>query len=308
MIRSGRIRSAFLTSARWVISPRPSILAGRVSRRVLDRHDALVGRNEAREDVQQRGLAAAGAARDQDVELGAHHGVEQLGHLVGQRAQADQVLDLQRVHREPANREQRAVDGRGRDDGVDARAVRQARVDHRARFVDAATHARHHLVDHAQQVGVVEEGHVGQLELAAPLHVDVARGVDEDVGDGGVGQQRLKRPVAEHLVLDVRDQAAPLRLVHRMVAFLDDPLHQLRQLAPDLFGRHVLEAAEFHTIDQCLVDLQRQLLVGGRHRARAGRAAGGVATAVDTMDGGAVGARHALGQGFAGLAEELFSQ
>jgi hypothetical protein len=33
-----------------------------------------------------------------------------------------------------------------------------------------------------------------------------------------------------------------------------------------------------------------------------------VATAVDTMDGGAVGARHALGQGFAGLAEELFSQ
>ena len=32
-IRSGRIRSAFFTSSRWVISPFPSTLAGRVSRR-----------------------------------------------------------------------------------------------------------------------------------------------------------------------------------------------------------------------------------------------------------------------------------
>jgi hypothetical protein len=38
--------------------------------RVLDGDDALVVRDERRQDVQQRRLAGAGAARDQDVELG----------------------------------------------------------------------------------------------------------------------------------------------------------------------------------------------------------------------------------------------
>ena len=33
MMRSGRMRSAFLTSERWVTSPLPSMLGGRVSRR-----------------------------------------------------------------------------------------------------------------------------------------------------------------------------------------------------------------------------------------------------------------------------------
>ena len=62
-------------------SPWPSMFAGRDSSRddvllvelelgrVLDRDDPLVVGDEAREHVQQRRLAGAGAAGDQDVEL-----------------------------------------------------------------------------------------------------------------------------------------------------------------------------------------------------------------------------------------------
>ena len=77
-IRSGRIRSALRSRSRIVTSPLPSTLAGRLSSRttwrllqaqlgrVLDRHHPLAGRDEAGERVEQRRLARAGAAADQD--------------------------------------------------------------------------------------------------------------------------------------------------------------------------------------------------------------------------------------------------
>ena len=47
--------------------------------RVLDRDDALVVRDGRREHVQRRRLTGAGAAGDEDVELAAHAGLEELG-------------------------------------------------------------------------------------------------------------------------------------------------------------------------------------------------------------------------------------
>ncbi len=46
---------------------------------ILDGDDALVVGNEAREGVQQRRLAGARTARDEDVQLGAHAALEELG-------------------------------------------------------------------------------------------------------------------------------------------------------------------------------------------------------------------------------------
>ena len=80
MMRSGRMRSALRTRSRWVISPRPSRLAGRVSRRttcgccncssaasstVTTRSPAI---DQPRHRVHQRRLAGAGAARDDHVQ------------------------------------------------------------------------------------------------------------------------------------------------------------------------------------------------------------------------------------------------
>ena len=98
--------------------------------RVLDRHDALVARDEAREDVQHRRLARARAARDEDVEMAGNARGQQLGRFCRDRALLDEMVDLQRVAGELSNGERRAVDGERRDDRVDAGAVSEAGVDH----------------------------------------------------------------------------------------------------------------------------------------------------------------------------------
>src|SRR5215217_2235337 len=93
MTRSGRMRRQFLTRSRWLISPLPSTLLGRV----LDRDDPLVGGDVAGEAVEQRRLAGAGAAGDQDVGPGLHGGRQEVHDGRREGAVADQVFQLHRL-------------------------------------------------------------------------------------------------------------------------------------------------------------------------------------------------------------------
>ena len=145
MMRSGRMRRALRTRSRIVIVA----LALDVGRARLQRHDvrllqlqlggvldgddALVVRDERRQDVQQRRLARAGAAGDDDVQacLARRRCRKSTisGVAVPKRIRSSTVngvaANLRMVRR-------RAVQRRRRDDGVDARAVRQPGVHHRA--------------------------------------------------------------------------------------------------------------------------------------------------------------------------------
>ena len=108
-MRSGRMRSELRTRSRMVISPLPSMFGGRALEpdhvlllelqldRVLDGDDALSLGDERGQHVEQRRLAGAGAAGDDDVQPRLDAGLEQLGHLGDQGAEADQVVDLERV-------------------------------------------------------------------------------------------------------------------------------------------------------------------------------------------------------------------
>ena len=60
--------------------------------RVLDGDDPLGGRDVGREDVEQRRLARAGAAGDQDVEPRLHRRLEELEHRLGEGLEPQQVL------------------------------------------------------------------------------------------------------------------------------------------------------------------------------------------------------------------------
>ena len=208
MMRSGRMRSAFLTSSRWRISP----LALDVGRarfhaadmrllqlqfgRVLDGDEALLVGDERRERVEHRGLARAGAARDDRRDARVDGGGEHLAHRRPQRADVDQLFQVVRLLGEFADRDQRPVDRDRPHRDVDARAVEQARVAQRLRFVDAPSDRRDDLVDDAQQVLLVLEAHRRRLEHAVALDVDALVAVDQDVVDGRVLQQRLDRPEA----------------------------------------------------------------------------------------------------------------
>ena len=172
MIRSGRMRSALRTRSRIVTSPSPSMFGGRrlqaqrrgagcscssaASSIVTMRSSSGMSR---RQRVQQRRLAGAGAAGDQDVEPRLDHrgrgtrpvsGVSVPRRDEVARADSGSAANLRIVSSGPVERQRR-------DDRVDAAAVGQAGVDHRRGLVDAPADLGDDLVDDAPQVRLVAE-------------------------------------------------------------------------------------------------------------------------------------------------------
>ena len=198
-----------------------------------------------------------------DVEPRAHRRLEEVQHRLRHRVPLDEVLRAEAVGPEPANRQRRPVEGERRDDRVDTGAVGQARVHHRARFVDAPADGAHDALDDLQQVLVVLEDRVALFEPAFALDVDPVVTVDEDVGDGRVAQEGLERPEAEQLVEDVGDERLALEEAERRrVGLLFEHAHdQPADLGLRVFAVHSRQALEVEPVEQVLVDLALDLLV-----------------------------------------------
>ena len=114
---------------------------------VFDGDDAVGVGNVSREHIQQSRLAGAGSAGDQNVQPAFHHGREQFQHRLGEGLVLDHLARGDRLASETADREAGAIDGQRRNDGVDARSVGQAGIDHRRRFIDAAADAGDDALD-----------------------------------------------------------------------------------------------------------------------------------------------------------------
>ena len=224
--------------------------------RVLDGHDALVLGHVARQTVEQRGLARAGTAGDEHVELRPDDAFHELGHLGGQRVEADQVGHFQRVLGKLTNGERRPVDGQGRDDRVDARAVQQAGVAQGLGFVDAAADHGHDAVDDLAQVVVVLEPGRGQLQQARALHVDLIVTVDQDIVHRGVLDEGFQRSQADDLVLYLGQHALALGHVQRRVLeFLpEQPLGHLGDLGAHLGIGQLVQQRQVDHVDETAVD------------------------------------------------------
>ena len=102
--------------------------------RILAGDDALVEVDVAGQAVEQRRLAGAGAAGDDDVAADAADDLQDLGAFRRDGAELDELVERQLVLLELADGERRAVDGERRRDDVDARAVGKAGVADRARI------------------------------------------------------------------------------------------------------------------------------------------------------------------------------
>ena len=105
-----------------------------------------------------------------------------------------QVVDAELASRELADGEARARERQRRDDGVDARAVLEARVDHRRRLVDAAAERRDDALDGRAQRVLRGEARAGELEPPAALDVDGGAVDDHDFGDGRIGEESSSGP------------------------------------------------------------------------------------------------------------------
>ena len=174
---------------------------------------------------------------------------------------ANQVLGAQALLREAPYGQGRAVDGERGDDGVDARAVLEPRVHHGAGLVDAPPDSRDDAVYHAEDVCVVLEMDRHALQLPAALDIDGLAAVDQDVGDGGIGQQGLERPEAQDLVLDLLDDALARRGVQGRGFLVHEPVRDLADLA---FGLLLLDAGderEVHDLEEPRVDAVLPLLL-----------------------------------------------
>ena len=163
-----------------------------------------------------------------------HAALEHVDELGRERAQVDEVAGGQRVGRELADGQDRALQRERRHDHVHARAVGQAGVHHRRGFVDAAADGRDDALDHAHQVAVVGEPCVGLVQHAGALDEHLVVAVHHHLGDRVVAQERIDRPVAEHLVDHVLDD--PLALLGgdplgaAVQLDLDDGLHAAPEL------------------------------------------------------------------------------
>ena len=253
------------------LEPRDVLLVQLELGRVLDRDDALALGDEGRQHVQQRRLAGAGAAADQHVQPRADAVLEELEHRPRHRPDGHQVFGLQPLGRKTANRQQRAVDRQRRDDRVHAGAVRQPRVDHRRAVVHAAADAADDAVDDAHQVLVVLERRRQPLELALALDVDVLVGVDQDVADRRVAQQRLERPETEDFVDDVGEERLALGHAERHALFGD----QLEQQRPDFrFRSRAIrrrQRLEVQPVEQFPVYVRLHVEIPGRGASGRGR-------------------------------------
>ena len=156
-----------------------------------------------------------------------------------------------------------------RRDHVDARAVGQAGVADRARFVDAPADLADDALADVEELLVVAEADAGLLDLAVDLDVDVLGAVDHDVGDVVARQQRLERTVAQHVVADVLEQFFLLGDRHREILDRDDVVDDVA----DFLARAVrLELGELRQVDR--VDQRRKDLRSWcRSRFRCARAA-----------------------------------
>ena len=184
---------------------------------------------------------------------------EEIEHRLGHRLQRHQIVGLQPLGRESANREQRTVHRERRDDRVDARSVRQARVHHRRAVVHAAADGRHDAVDDAHQVLVVLERRGHALQLAAALDEDVLVGVDQDVTDGRVVQQRLDRAEPEHVVQQLDEKHFALAEAERDVFFGEQLAEQRADFALSARAVGLRQRFEIQPVEQLLVDVRLEL-------------------------------------------------
>src|SRR5208282_5457489 len=230
---------------------------------VFDGDDALGIRNVSGEDVENGGFAGAGASGNDHIEAALDHGREQFQHGFGQGFVVEHVARGDGIAAKAANRETGAIERQRRNDGVDARAILQAGIDHGRRFIDAAADARHDAVDDLHEVLVVFERQAGDFELASALDVDAVEAVDENVGNGGIFEQRFEWAQAKNFVEDLARQLLALGKAKRNRLAVDRTANEDENFLARRISSGAAEFFEIEAIENLAMQVRLNLLVLG---------------------------------------------
>ncbi|EDT06519.1 hypothetical protein BgramDRAFT_6703 [Paraburkholderia graminis C4D1M] len=244
-------------AARTAFEPHHMWMVQRQFGRVLDRHDTLRLGDVKGERVEQRRLARTRSARHQHIAARHDRGFEQRADFGAIGAVAEQIVGTQRVLAKLADRHDRPVDRQRLDHHVDASAVRQARIDHRIRFVQTPADRRENAPHDAQQMRVVGEAHRYLREDAVARHVHVVIAVDQDVFDGRIVEQILDRSETRELFGQRVGNRAHLGLVDRHAP---QPHEAVHLQIDELIDRVARPAAELRAE---FLDTREQMFVRG---------------------------------------------
>src|SRR3954466_16202636 len=214
------------------------------------------------ETIQQRGLAGAGTAGNQNVGPTAADDLENVRALRRDRAELDELIQRQLVFLELADRKRRAVERQRRHDGVDARAIGETRVADRRGFIDAAADLADDTLADVEQLLIVAESDSGSLDAAGDFDEHGAGAVDHDVGDIVARQQRLERTVTEHVVADVVEQFLLLGDRHHDILDRNDLVDDVANFLARGFAVELGELREIDRLDQGAEDRRLDLIVG----------------------------------------------
>ncbi len=94
------------------------------------------------------------------------------------------------------------VDGGRRDHDVDPAPVDQAAVHHRRRSIHSQAERRNDTLDRGVEIRFSGESCLHTCQLATPVHPDVIRPVDQDVGHRRVREQWLEWPETQDPIGD----------------------------------------------------------------------------------------------------------
>ncbi len=224
--------------------------------RILDGDHALAVGHIGGQRIEQRRLARAGAAADEDIAARLDGSLEQLVELGAHGAKALQVRGRQRVLAELADRHHRAGQRQRGNHHVDAAAIRQARIDHGIGFIQPPPDRRQDAAHDAQQVPAIGKAHGNALQHAVPGYVDVQVPIDQDVFHRRVIEQVLDRAEARQLLGQCLGDLVQLGLVDGDAA---QPREALQLQVDKAVDRGARPAAKFRAQ---LLDAGEQVLMG----------------------------------------------
>ena len=278
MIRSGRMRSAFLTRSRWVISPLPSMLAGRVSSRATCSCCSWSSAESSIVTIRSRSSMKADMALSIVVlpepvppEISTLSRAATTAFSTSATCAGTEPISISRAMLIGvlANLRIDSSDPSSASGGTTAltrlpSARRASTIGDD--FIDPPADRRHDLLDDAHQVPLVLEPDRRRLQHAVSLDEHAVVPVDQDVGDRRVLEQGLDRPQAEQFVEHVVDQLLALGMVERVALLVEFLENDVADLFLDLLARHVFERRQVDEAEQALVKLDLQLgvqFVGG---------------------------------------------
>src|SRR6185437_5481281 len=220
---------------------------------VFDRQQTFLFGNERGKRVEHGRLARTGAARNNGCDARLDRRSQHLGHSRAQRADFHELGEIEWLLGKLTDRDEGAIDTDRTHRDVDARAVQQARVAERVRFIDAAANCGNDFIDDTEKVLLVLEAHRQRLEYAGPFDIDAFMPVDQDIVDRRIIEERLERTQTGHLVENFRDEIAEFLGIERKALDQHILRNKLLDVPANFFFGYFIQRREIDFLDQTAV-------------------------------------------------------